>query len=299
MLSHVLSRLRSTDKSAARVHWIISGVAKPTSRNGRISYNEYKPYDKYRRNLVTCYLGSHHFPLFLSPLVYRAIHRKRSDKAIRREVRWRNPPRGESSAKWQVAIVVSDGVVGFLPWPANRRWSLERSAVRRPRLRKSARRRGPSRDTADTSPDNQERTFYPVKRQLETQSRARARVRRLQRIRRGEARSLSFATRRSFSALRPRPSRFGSARVASASVGTARRSRPRTYRSASTKANRLHTRQSRNDAKVLFLNCIANRCRDGTICSKLPSVNRWNRRSDDFESRNIEGARYAREKTDI
>lgn len=69
-----------------------------------------------------------------------------------------------------------DGVVG-LPWPADKRRSWGKSAVHPPRPRKSAPKHGPSRDTADTGPDNRGRTFYRVKRQLETQNRARGRER--------------------------------------------------------------------------------------------------------------------------
>jgi len=87
--------------------------------------------------------------------------------------------------KWLVAIIANDGVVGFLPWPANRQWSWEKSVVRHHHLQKSARKRRPSRDTADTSSDSQGRTFYYVKRQLETQSRAREREHRFYRSRRG------------------------------------------------------------------------------------------------------------------
>lgn len=212
----------------------------------------------------------------------------RMDKVIRREARSRSPrPR---FTRWQVAIVVRDGVVGFLPWPANRRWSLERSAVRRPRLRRSARKRDPSRDTTDTSPDNRGRTFYRVKRQLQTKSRARSRERRLQRIRRGNrvVRYASLAQRTSAALVPPRPgsARFGRSRVDSAAAFA--------YRSASAEANRLHTRQSRNDAKVLFLKCIANRCGDAPILLEIslklfPQLPR-SRPPDCFESRNIEGA---------
>lgn len=73
----------------------------------------------------------------------------------------------ERFARWRIAIAGEpNGVVSFLPWPANRRWSWGRSAARLPRPRKSARRRGPSRDTADTGPGSRGRTFYRVKRQL-------------------------------------------------------------------------------------------------------------------------------------
>lgn len=70
----------------------------------------------------------------------------------------------------------SDGVVG-LPWPVGKRRSWEIFAVRLPHPRKLAPKHDPSQDIIDTGPDSRGRTFYRVKRQLETQNRARRRER--------------------------------------------------------------------------------------------------------------------------
>lgn len=165
--------------------------------------------------------------IFFSPSLSSTEWFKENDRTDKK----RSASRGEVKesggrgrfTRWQVAIVVRDGVVGFLPWPANRRWSWERSAVCRPRLRRLAWRHDPSRDRADTGRDSRGRTFYYVKRQLETQNRARPRERRLQRIRRGD-RVVHYASLRF--ALLGSP-RLGRARPRSAVLGALRRTSAR------------------------------------------------------------------------
>lgn len=179
--------------------------------------------------------------------VHRTINGKWSNGRRRDSPpRWDQGGPRQRFARWQVAIVVRDGVVGFLPWPASRRWSWERSAARRLRLRRSARKRDPSRDTADTGPNNRGRTFYRVKRQLgDAKPRPCTRTPFATNPKREPA---LFATRRlltagSSAALgtpRSRSGSLGRARGASASVATTF-----AYRSAFTEANRLLTRQSR------------------------------------------------------
>lgn len=102
----------------------------------------------------------------LSTVRFRKLQMIGNRPKARRAVRSRHCCENAKADKMAGRHSRANGVVGTLPWPADKRWSWEKSAVRHRCPQKSAGSGGPLWDTVDTRSWSRRRTFYYVKRQL-------------------------------------------------------------------------------------------------------------------------------------